>query len=69
MQKLFFNLHKNVKLLQKSLKSLEVLYNKAEQNCDAMAYLKYVEQAIAVPTQEDSAYSDFTWKWNRSHHL
>ena len=62
MQKLFFNLYKNVKLLQKSLKSLEVLYNKAEQNCDAMAYLKYVEQAIAVPTQEDSAYSDFTWK-------
>ena len=62
MQKLFFNLYKNVKLLQKSLKSLEVLYNKAEQNCDAMAYLNYVEQAIAVPTQEDSAYSDFTWK-------
>ncbi|MBQ7317467.1 MAG: hypothetical protein IJW91_00885, partial [Phascolarctobacterium sp.] len=42
-----------------SQKSLEVLDNKAEQDCAAPAYLKYVKQAIAVPTKEDSAYSDF----------
>ena len=43
-----------------STKSLEVLDNKAEQDCAATAYLKYVEQAIVVPTQLDSAYNDFT---------
>ena len=53
-------LYINVNILQKSIKSLEALYNKAEQNCEAMAYLRYVEQAIAVPTQEDSAYNVFT---------
>ena len=37
----------------------EVLYSKAEQNCEAKAYLAYVEQAIAVPTQLDSAYNEF----------
>ena len=31
-------------------------YNKAEQNCEAKAYLAYVEQAIEVPTQEDGIY-------------
>ncbi len=38
----------------------EVLYSKAEQNCEAKAYLTYVEQAIAVPIQLDSAYGKFT---------
>ena len=37
----------------------EVLDNEAEQNCEAMAYLKYVERAIAVPTKLDSAYGNF----------
>ena len=35
------------------------MYNKTEQNCEATAYLAYVEQAIAVPTQEDSASNAF----------
>ena len=34
-------------------------YNKAEQNCEAKAYLAYVEQAIEVPTQEDGIYDAF----------
>jgi len=37
----------------------EVLYSKAEQNCEAKAYLAYVEQAILVTTQLDSAYGKF----------
>jgi len=37
----------------------EVLYSKAEQNCEAKAYLAYVEQAILVTTQLDSAYDKF----------
>jgi len=36
-----------------------MLYNKAEQNCEAKAYLAYVEQAIEVPTQEDGIYDAF----------
>jgi hypothetical protein len=36
-----------------------VLDNKAEQDCEVKAYLWYVEQTIAVPTQEDGAYSNF----------
>ena len=40
-------------------KALEVLDNKAPQNYAAMAYLAYVEQVIAVATQEDSAYYAF----------
>ena len=43
-------------------KSLEVLDNKELQDCAAKAYLRYVEQAIEVTTQEDSAYNDFTKK-------
>ena len=34
----------------------EVLDNEAEQDCEVKAYLRYVEQAIAVPTKLDSAY-------------
>lgn len=44
-----------------TLKTLEVPYNKAEQDCVAMAYLEYVEQAIEVPTQLDGAYDVFTY--------
>jgi hypothetical protein len=40
-------------------KALEVPDNEAEQNCAAMAYLAYVEQAIAVPTKLDGAYHAF----------
>ena len=40
-------------------KASEVPYNKAEQACEAKAYLAYVEQASAVPTQEDGAYHAF----------
>ena len=36
-----------------------MLYNKAEQNCEAKAYLAYVEQSIEVPTQEDGIYDAF----------
>ena len=43
--------------LQQNL--LDVLYNKAEQDCVAKAYYRYVEQAITVPTQLDSAYNNF----------
>ena len=37
----------------------EVLDNEAEQDCAAQAYLKYVKQAIAVPTKLDCAYGKF----------
>jgi len=37
-------------------------YNKAEQNCEAKAYLAYVEQAIEVLTQEDGIYDAFQKK-------
>ena len=40
-------------------KRLEVVDNKAEQNCAAKAYRAYVEQAIAVPTQLGAAYNRF----------
>ena len=33
--------------------------NWAEQDCEAKAYLAYVEQAIAVPTKLDGAYHAF----------
>ena len=54
--------------IELSKKWIELPYNKAEQNCEAKAYLTYVEQAIAVPTQLDGDYRQFAYgdvaKWS-----
>ena len=46
-------------IIIKPQNALEVPDNEAEQNCEAKAYLKYVEQAIEVPTKLNGAYMKF----------